>query len=54
MRAEKNRGRPIREIARVLGISRNTVSRLVNLDSPPVYPQRTMRSERRLTESLIT
>lgn len=36
---EKNRGRPIREIARVLGISRNTVRKYVALDSPPVYPQ---------------
>jgi transposase len=54
VRAEKDRGRPIREISRVLGISRNTVRRYVTLDSPPVYPQRRMRSERRLTESLIT
>lgn len=52
--AERNRGRPIREISRVLGISRNTVRRYVALDSPPVYPQRRMRTERRLTESLIT
>ena len=54
VRVEKNRGRPIREIARVLGISRNTVRRYVALDSPPVYPQRRMRPQRQLTESLIT
>ncbi len=54
VRTEKNRGRPIREIARVLGISRNTVRRYMALNSPPVYPQRKMRTERQLTESLIT
>ena len=51
--AENNRGLSLRAIARVLGISRNTVRKYVTLESPPVYPPREMRPELQLTESLI-
>jgi hypothetical protein len=32
-------------VARVLGISRNTVKKYVNLNAPPVYPPRKMYVE---------
>lgn len=53
VQAENNRGLSLRAIARVLGISRNTVKKYLTLDSPPAYPTREPRSELRLTESLI-
>ena len=52
--AEKDRGRSIRAIARVLGISRNTVRKYVASDGLPFYPPRQMRPQPQLTESLIT
>lgn len=53
VQAENNRGLSLRAIARVLGISRNTVKKYVTLESPPVYPPREVRPESQLTESLI-
>jgi len=50
----KNRGLSLRAVARVLGISRNTVRKYVTLDSPPSYPLRERWPQRPLTESLIT
>jgi len=53
VQAENDRGLSLRAIARVLGISRNTVKKYVTLESPPVYPSRQMRIQSQLTESLI-
>lgn len=57
VRAAKRRGLSLRAIARVLGVSRNTVRRYVAADSPPVYPERwphdnSPEREAVLTESL--
>jgi len=49
----KSRGLSLRAIARVLGVSRNTVKKYVAVDSPPTYPPREVLSQRPLTESLI-
>ncbi len=54
VQAAKDRGLPLRAIARVLGISRNTVKKYVTLNSPPSYPPRELRSQQPLTELLIT
>ena len=53
VQAENNRGLSLRAIARVLGISRNTVKKYVTLESPPVYSPRKIRPQPQLTESLI-
>jgi transposase len=53
VQAAKSRGLSLRAIARVLGISRNTVKKYVAVDSPPTYPPREVLSQRPLTESLI-
>jgi len=53
VQAQKNRGLSLRAIARVLGISRNTVRKYVTSDSPLVYPSRVMQWQPQLTESLI-
>jgi transposase len=49
----KSRGLSLRAIARVLGVSRNTVKKYVAVNSPPTYPPREVLSQRPLTESLI-
>jgi len=54
VQAAKSRGLSLRSIARVLGISRNTVKKYLAVDSPPLYQPREMLSQRPLTESLIT
>lgn len=40
VQAAKQRGLSSRQIAKVLGIGRNTVRRYIAVDSPPVYPER--------------
>ena len=53
VQAAKRRGLSMRAIAKVLGVSRNTVKKYVAVDSPPTYPPREVLSQRPLTESLI-
>lgn len=54
VQAAKRRGLSLRAIARVLGISRNTVKKYVALGGPPAYPPRDVLSQWPLTESLIS
>jgi len=53
IKVAKGRGLSLRAIARVLGISRNTVKKYLASNSPPSYPPREVISQQPLTESLI-
>jgi len=54
VQAAKRRGLSIRAIARVLGVSRNTVRRYVAADSPPVYPERRLHENGPEREAVLT
>jgi len=54
VQAAKRRGLSLRAIARVLGVSRNTVRRYVAADSPPVYPERRPHENGPEREAVLT